>query len=99
MLQENGEILPLSCREGEYYAFNVITSIDVLDESNSEVERFESGRIMHIEKYAFFGDKLRDATIFKIPQSKARTFVTDKFRKAVIDNSLTGFDFIKVWGG
>ena len=41
MLEENGQILPLSCTEGEYYAFNVTTFIDALDESHSEVKRFK----------------------------------------------------------
>ena len=100
MLSENGEILPLSCSEGEYSAFNVTTSIDALDESNSEVERFDSsGRIMRILKYAFFADKLGGATIFKIPQRRAIVFVTDAFRKMVIDNALVGFEFVSLWEG
>ena len=99
MLTGNGELLPLSCGEGEYYAFNVTTSIDALDESNSEVERFESsGRIMLVLKYAFFGVRLSGATIFKIPQfPRTHVYVTDKFRKIVINNHLTGFDFVNLW--
>jgi hypothetical protein len=100
MLQENGEILPLSCSEGEYYAFNLTTLIDALDESDSEVKRFEhSGRIMRVLKYAFFPDKLHGATIFQIPQSRARIFVTDEFRRAVMDNNLVGFEFPELWEG
>ncbi len=99
-LRENGEILPLNCSEGEYYAFNLTTSIDALDESNSEVERFKTdGRIMQINKYIFFADRLHGATIFKIPQSRAKVFVTDTFRKMVIDNGLSGFAFVNVWEG
>ncbi len=52
---------------------------------------------MRILKYAFFGDKLSGATIFKIPQSRARVFVTNAFRKIVIDNELLGFEFVNVW--
>ncbi len=101
MLEENGQILPLSCAEGEYYAFNVTTFIDALDESHSEVERFESsGRIMQVLKYAFFSDRLAGATIFKIPQFPgSEVYVTDKFRKLVIDNSLLGFKFVNLWEG
>jgi hypothetical protein len=100
LLRENGEILPLCCTEGEYYAFNLTTSIDALDESNSEVERFESsGSIMQINKYTFFADRLHGATIFKIPQSRAKIFVTDKFCQMVTDNGLLGFEFVNVWEG
>jgi hypothetical protein len=100
ILLGNGEILPLSCSEGEYYAFNVTTFIDALDESNSEVERFKcDGRIMQINKYVFLGDGLGGATIFKIPESRMNIFVTDIFRKKVIDNGLTGFKFVNVWEG
>jgi hypothetical protein len=100
LLRENGEILPLSCSDGEYYAFNLTTSINALDEFNSEVERFKSdGSIMQINKFVFFGDRLSGATIFKIPQSRARVFVTDAFRKMVIDNGLLGFEFVNVWEG
>jgi hypothetical protein len=100
MLTGNGELLPLSCNEGEYHAFNVTTSIDALDESNSKVERFESsGRIMQINKYMFFADRLRDATIFRIPQNRAKIFVTDVFRNVVIDNGLIGFEFVNLWEG
>jgi len=100
-LRENGEILPLSCSEGEYYAFNVTTFIDALDESTSEVERFESsGRIMQINKYVFLGDRLSDATIFRIPQfPRAEVYVTDQFCKMVMDNGLVGFKFVKIWEG
>ena len=100
LLRENGEILPLCCSEGEYCMFNLTTSIDALDESNSEVERFKTdGSIMKINKYIFFADRLHGATIFKIQQSKAKVFVTNNFRKIVFDNGLQGFDFVNVWEG
>ena len=101
MLTGNGELLPLSCSEGDYYAFSVTTSIDAPDESNSKVERFESsGRIMLVLQYAFFADRLSGATIFKIPQfPRTHVYVTNKFCKMVIDNGLLGFEFVNVWEG
>ena len=101
ILQKNGEIVPLSCSEGEYYAFNVTTFIDALDESNSVVERFESsGRIMQLNKYVFLGDRLGGAAIFRIPQfPRAEVYVTDEFRKIVIANGLLGFKFVNLWEG
>jgi len=101
VLEKNGETLQLSCSEGEYYAFNVTTFIDALDESNSEIERFESsGRIMRVLRYAFFGNRLGGATIFKIPQfPRSEVYVTDQFCKMVMDNGLVGFKFVKIWDG
>jgi hypothetical protein len=101
ILEENGEILTLSCTEGEYFAFNVATSIDALDESLSDIRRFESsGRIMRAVRYAFFGDRLKGAAIFKVPQiPRSEVYVTDRFQKVVIDNHLTGFDFASLWEG
>jgi hypothetical protein len=101
MLEENGEIFPLSCTEGEYYAFHVTSFIDALDESHSEVERFESsGRIMQVLTYVFFGDRLTGATIFKTPQfPRSEVYVTDKFHKLVIANGLLGFKFANLWEG
>lgn len=100
LLRQNGEILPLSCSEGEYYAFNLTTSIDALDESNSKVERFRSdGSIMQINEFVFLSERFGGAAIFKIPQSKAKIFVTDRFRKMVMDNGLLGFEFVNVWKG
>jgi len=37
--------------------------------------------------------------IFKIPQSRAKVFVTDKFRNMVLDNGLLGFEFHELWEG
>jgi hypothetical protein len=99
ILEKNGELLPLSCVEGEYYAFNVTKLIDALDESKSELKRFKSGGgIMQIHKYVFFGEKLTDATIFKIPQFRRTVvYVSDKFQRTVLDNHLIGFKFVEVW--
>jgi hypothetical protein len=100
MIEENGEILPLSCTEGEYYVFNVTTFTDALDESLSGVKRFKDGGVMRVLKYAFFGDRLCRATIFKIPQfPRSEVYVTDKFRNLAIDNGLLGFKFINLWEG
>lgn len=55
---------------------------------------------MRVLKYAFFGDKLGGATIFKIPQfPRSEVYVTDAFRNLVIDNGLLGFKFVDVWEG
>jgi uncharacterized protein DUF1629 len=97
LLIENGELLPLVCDEGSYFAFNVTSVLDALDEEKSSVLRFTSGRIMNITGYEFLPEKVT-SPIFKIPQVPLMdVFVTDEFQDAVIRHGLKGFDFKLVW--
>ena len=98
LLADNGELLPLDCKDGNYWVFNVTRVIDGLDEENSDVERFSSGRIMAVERFAFYPDKVRDLSIFKIPQfPKGGAYVTDSFTNRVKSANLTGFAFDLLW--
>lgn len=99
ILNENGELLPLNCAEGEYAAFNVTCMLDALDIEHSDLEFFKSsGRIMHVLKYEFLKDRLANYSIFKLPQLPLmRVFVTDKFVERVQEANLTGFDFRLIW--
>jgi hypothetical protein len=92
LLEPCGEILPLRCHEGTYFAYNVTRLVDALDEAQSELERFSSGRIMWIERPVFFPDRLAGEVIFKVPQSPNRTFVTDPFVRRIWERGLVGFD-------
>ena len=98
LLRANGELLPLDCEEGSYYAFNVTTIADVLDEEGSEVLRFDDGGVMHIACYEFLPDRARDLTVFKLPQMReAYVYVTDRFVERVEAAGLTGFRFVPLW--
>ena len=99
LLQGNGEILPLNCTEGVYFAFNVTRIVDALDTSRSQLKLFQStGRIMRVIRYEFLTDKLSSFTIFKLPQfDKSEVFVTDGFVQRVQEHNLTGFVFNLVW--
>lgn len=98
LLEPNGEILPLTCPDGEYYAYNVLTVLDAFDEEHSECRRFTSGDIMHVAQYAFFGEPLVGATIFKLTRlRRSRNMVTDAFVKRVTGAGLTGFWFVPLW--
>ncbi len=99
LLEENGEILPLSCDEGEYIAFNVTEIVDALHEPTSTIKRFQSsGRIMDVLTHNFLIDRLYGAIIFKIPQVPLmNVYVTDRFRDIVTASDLQGFRFDQVW--
>jgi hypothetical protein len=66
MLDANGELLPLLCRDASLWVFNPRRVLPALDESASSVVRFSSGRIMRIERYVFRPDVIGNADMFKI---------------------------------
>jgi len=54
LIKDSVEELALQFDEGEYYAINVISVLDVIDYSKSKYRMFSDGnRIMYFEKYAF----------------------------------------------
>lgn len=99
ILRKNGEILPLKCDHGDYFAYNVTKIIDALDMDNSEFKRFKtSNRIMRIVKYSFRQNLLDKASIFKLPQSPlSNVFVTDVFVERLRSSPFIGFGFNKIW--
>ena len=101
LLAGRGELLPLRCADGEYYAFNITCVIDALDYERAEVQRFRSsGRVMEILRYAFHLELLRDATIFKLPEMlRSRPFVTEVFVERIKESGLLGFEVREVWPG
>lgn len=100
LLTSNGELLPLGSPVGEYYAFNVTNIIDALNVERSDVKRFGSGKIMRVNKYEFFREKVVGEVIFKIPQlRRSHIFVTDVFLNAVQKMDLHGIVLKEVWRG
>lgn len=97
LLRDNGEVLPLTSDHGSYYAFNVTTVIDAIDEHRSTVQRFRDGAIMEILEYEFVSERVQDRTIFKVPQLLSDVFVTDIFVQEVRRAGLVGFAFNEVW--
>ena len=96
------EFLPLLVPEishTKYFAINVLTILDCLDNERSEFGYFGDLR-MRIDKYEFKPDCIGDTPIFKLPIfTRVRTYVTDSFKQLVEDNNLTGLEFRKVWEG
>ena len=98
LLQGNGELLPIVCDDEYYSIFNVTRVVDALDEENSELTLFSDGRIMDIDRHAFFPEKLKGIHVFKIPQIVLMdVFVTDAFVDRVKAADLKGFEFRPVW--
>ena len=98
-LEPSGELLPLVCDEGDYWAHNVTLVLDALDVGASAVRRFSSGRVMDIDTYVFRADRLENAVVFKLPETtRMDVFVTRSFVDRVGMSGLEGFLFLPVWG-
>src|SRR5262245_2157280 len=54
VLTKNGELLPLNCIDGEYFAYNVLNLVSALDQEKSDIVRFPTGGIMTVRKYALY---------------------------------------------
>ncbi len=79
------------------FAYQVTHVVDALDEDRCELTRFTTGRIMGVQRFAFFVDRIERAAIFKVPQLRADMFVTDVFAERVRRFALTGFVLKEVW--
>lgn len=91
------ELLPLrctNCQKKFIYLINTVTVINCLNENQSKISRFDSGRVMWIYKYKFEKNKLSNILIFKIPQMlNSKQYATDVFVEEYEKRGLTGLSF------
>jgi Immunity protein family (Imm11) len=97
LILDQVEFLPLPTSIGDYFEMNV-RQINCLDVPNSVVERFRSSdRIMHVQKYAFFTEKLAGVHLFFAAELGINPlFASEEFRQAVEANGLTGLLFMEI---
>lgn len=97
-ISEEIEVLPIQIDDLEMYVLNVINVIDCLDKSESVIEYFSDGGVAGIKQYAFDMGSLADVKLFKIPQfSRTEIYATDAFRNLVLNASLTGLTFKRIF--
>ncbi len=99
LLKGNAEILPLECKDGDFYLINVTNVIDCINYEKSEYKTFNDGiRIMRFIKYVFNEGNINGVDLFKIKDEPLkRPFVSDEFRKRVVEKELQGFIFELAW--
>jgi hypothetical protein len=108
LLEGNGELLPLVCDFGQYYAFNITREVEALDENRSEYklcsevypdESPPSPDFLLVTRFAFYTDRVADLTIFKLPKRNRKNMplVTDRFVQRVQEFNLKGFAFKPLW--
>ncbi len=94
------EYLNVLFEEKKYTMVNVTKVLNVIDYEKSEYKTFSDGKkIMRFIKYNFrMCDELLENDIFKlIDEPRRAPFVSDRFKKCVEENKLTGFTFELVW--
>lgn len=100
LLEPNGEVLPLVCNEGDYFAYNITTLSEALDEDRSRMSRYSDGQIMNVKQHVFKPDLLERKAIFKLVQIPGLwEYVTEEFVQRVQELGLVGFEFKLVWEG
>ncbi|HMS56734.1 MAG TPA: hypothetical protein PKA27_15175 [Fimbriimonadaceae bacterium] len=86
------EFLPLiKIKKTQYFAVNVLTICDCLDEDTSEILRTDEGEILVISEFG-----LRNGPypiIFKLPDYASLVFASRKLADLVIEHRLTNFKF------
>jgi hypothetical protein len=91
LIADDVEFLPLLTPRGPYYELN-ISRVAGLDVPNSAVIFFkESRKILKVERYAFYWDRLKEKNIFLLSELGQREwFVSDAFKQKVEESGLSG---------
>lgn len=100
IIRDSVEYLSLAFEEKNYTMVNITKILNVIDYEKAEYETFpNSKKILAFEKYKFRTcDELLTSDIFKlIDEPRRNPFVSDRFKKYVEENKLTGFKFELVW--
>lgn len=94
-LKNHSQIFEIKNEDKIFYVVSVTDIIDCLDYEKSELKLFNStGRVMRVIKYVFKTEKLKNATVFKLPEfPKGISYATEEFRKVVEENNIKGFKF------
>jgi hypothetical protein len=98
-LGDTVEVLPITLADRPWHVLNVLNVVEVLDRERSEIKYFKSsGRVMRVVRYAFRGEGLDDAILFKVPElARAPVFGTDRFRELLASLDITGLRLVEVW--
>lgn len=96
ILESSGQIVPVitSSKRKKFYGFypnKNIYDLSIVNLDKSEYRQAEKGKIFH--KIVLNSKYPKDAYIFTIFDQPMYCFVTEKFKKAVEEAGLKGFDF------
>lgn len=103
LLEMSGELLPIHFDGEDFFVVNVTNVVNVLDHSRL-VWRYEPGS-GPIDQYAFFGNRIPEAPLFKVPDQNSVKIFThsgrldpeDEFKGRVEKHGIEGLIFEEVW--
>lgn len=96
LIEKDVEVLELNTPVQKLYLINVINKIDCLDREKSELFFFSNGAIKNIKNITFKEEKIGNSHIFKMPEWRVRTYVSDVFKETVIKNNLVGIKWTEL---
>lgn len=96
-LEKIGELLPLLCDEGDFWALNVTRLVDVLDELKSDLLRASnSGSVLRIRKHQFRPSDLSEEGFFKLHQTpRGLIYASTALAETIATSGLVGLDLVK----
>ena len=95
--EQFGVLFPVYSNKGDkLYVFNCDLLEDALDEEKSEFVRFDSGKVMMVEKHVFKNTIPESRIMFRIPYTNNPIIVTDKFIEYYNANNYNGMNFKKL---
>jgi hypothetical protein len=99
VLRQFGELLPVECSEGTFFAYHCTHVLDCLDEERSRLSRSSAdGRILNVYDPVFRPDRLSPRTVFRIPVGNPEiVFCDDQVHAMLTAAPLEGVTADVVW--
>lgn len=82
-----------------YSVVNICNLVDALDLEHSQYDIFEvdkDEKFISVEKYALKKDMLQGQDLFKLKDDTIPKFISERLVKVMIENNVTGCDFLEV---
>lgn len=101
----NIQFLPIKakCKDGKeainIYLVNIINIIDGLDLENSKysiLNANENEKILSIQKYALKSQVVKEYDIFRLKDDYVSIFISERLKKFMQKNGVTGCDYLEV---
>jgi hypothetical protein len=96
LISSSVKLFPIDYKGDIYYLLKVINIIDCLDYDKADVFRFETGKVLGINKYAFQESLIQNQHFFALPEIKFNILVSQEFKDCIEQNGLEGLLFEQV---
>ncbi len=83
----------------DLYLVNICNIVDALDLENSKYsvhEIDENEKMISVQKYTIKGSEIKDIDLFRLKDHYMSIFISEKLKKAMDKNGITGCDYLEV---